>query len=160
MSPVDIIDVFKNIGYVTWDHTYCIVESFLIEILRCSALNFPLSWRRCRTFNDHRYQVMPITNAASDISDMAQQSRPICQDHVYKRRRSIFCKTRSLFYEAAQVGTLILVKSLSVAYYSRAYYRRQVAGSQVVDRGAATQAVDQVTLRWWIVWRRLRRWIK
>ena len=82
MSPLDIIDVLKNIGYVKWDHTYCIVESFLIEIFICSAFNFPLSWRRCRTLNDHRYQVVPITNAASDICDMAQQSRPICQDHV------------------------------------------------------------------------------
>ena len=66
MGPVHIGDMKR-------DNSHCIVESLLVEMfILCSALDFPLSWRRCRTFNDHRYQVMPVTNAASDICDMAQ----------------------------------------------------------------------------------------
>ena len=83
MSPVYVIDVFEHIGDMKRDNSHGIVESLLVEMFICSALDFPLSWRRYRTFNGHRYQVMPVTNAASDICDMAQQRRPICQNHVY-----------------------------------------------------------------------------
>ena len=83
MGPVYVIDVFEHIGDMKRDNSHCIAESLVVEMFIYSALDFPLSWRRCRTFNDHIYQVMPVANAASDICDMAQQRRPICQNHVY-----------------------------------------------------------------------------
>ncbi len=50
MSPVYAIDVFEHIGDMKPDNSHGIVESLLVEMFICSALDFPLSWRRCRTF--------------------------------------------------------------------------------------------------------------
>ena len=97
MGPVDVIDVFEYIGNMKRDNTHRIVEGLLVEMCICSTLDFTLSWRRCRTFDNHRYQVVPVTNAASDISDMAQQSRPVCQNHVYKGRRRFLVKHVAFF---------------------------------------------------------------
>ena len=66
-SPVDVI--------MKRDNTHCVVESPLVEIVYY-VRHFIF---RLAGGGDHIHRVMPVTNAATDISNMAQQSMHMCR---------------------------------------------------------------------------------